>query len=290
MTNTVRYAGQTIRGPSPALWGDLSKWRTDADAGRCAFQFDDYLDSPRFATNGTTYERGWACFADDGPTVNQGAEADLSEGECGTLVLTQDGSTDNDEVWMQKGNNNGAYMLAMDTTAGEGYKFAFEARFKTSTVVDDVQSLFLGIMNPGGAAADTKVDDTGVMQDADWIGFNTVHVNGGTAGTNALLTFSYKATGQTVQNLITDLQTLVADTWYKVGFIYDPSAIAAKRIKVFVAGAEKTTYVTSTLVQTATFPEDVEMCPIIGTKLGAATAGTLSVDWLAFGQYFDQAG
>ena len=66
--------------------------------------------------------------------------------------------------------------------------------------------------------------------------------------------------------------------------------VAAKRIKIFLNGAEQSTYVTSTLVQTATFPEDVEMCPLVGSKAGAATASTVSIDWIAHGQYVDQAG
>ncbi len=71
----------------------------------------------------------------------------------------------------------------------------------------------------------------------------------------------------------------VADTYVKVGFRYNPAAPAAKRIAVFVNGAEQNTYVTQTNIETATFPDGERLSPVWCVKVGAASESKAQMDW-----------
>ena len=77
----------------------------------------------------------------------------------------------------------------------------------------------------------------------------------------------------------------MADTYVKAGFIYDPTAPANKRIKVFVDNVESSTYVTSTLIAAATFP-DAEALTFAAIMKGIAGSVALeaAIDWWAFAQ------
>ena len=74
--------------------------------------------------------------------------------------------------------------------------------------------------------------------------------------------------------------TMVADTFMKLGFVYDPLAPTAKRITVYVDGVASTTYVTGTNIATATFPDGEEMSPIMHLKAAADDDFTLTADWV----------
>lgn len=280
----MRYAGFANRGPSVNIWGDIGKWRADNASGRCGFFFDDFLPAPYIAATGAS--GNWYAYIDTSNLVTGVAAATLADGAMGVVDLYHD-ATDNDSPAMQFASMVTGAPFKISDTAGEDFKLAFECRFAVDSVVDDVNSIFLGLGEEAFAANDCKVDDTGVMADKDFIGFDSVHTNGGTTGTNAILTFRYKKNGQTQQTKIATLQTMVASTWYKVGFVIDPSADTTKRGKVFLNGAEQTTYVTGTNIATATFPDGEEVGPVLINKAGTGTAGHLYLDWVCVGQYCD---
>ena len=139
--------------------------------------------------------------------------------------------------------------------------------------------MFLGLAEEGSAAADF-ITDADAMADKDFIGFKIL------ADALTTLKFVYKKAGQTEQVVFSYGTAIAVDTWYKVGFIYDPSATAAKKITAYVDNVEQTTYVTSTNLAAATFPLGEEMSPIFGVKNSAATAKKLKLDWYALLQQF----
>jgi hypothetical protein len=121
------------------------------------------------------------------------------------------------------------------------------------------------------------VDNTGEVKDADMIGFRVKHDNG------EELDFVYRKNGQSVVEAIANIQALAADTYIKLGFLLNPSAEPAKRIKLFVNGSELTTYITDTNIEAATFPAGEELSPICHIKNGTAAGSSLSLDWWIVG-------
>lgn len=283
MANLFQEAvGKAERGLTPELWAKiLSKHQFDPSSA--GFFFDDFIAGPYIAATGTS--GNWYAYIDTGNLITKPTGITLGYGEMGCCSLYNDG-TDNDSPAMCLAGGNIGAPFKISDTAGEDFLLAFEARFQVSSVADDVMAVFLGLAEEATPANDCKVDDTGVMVDKDFIGFDSVHTNGGTTGTNAVLGFRYKKNGQTQQTVITTLQTMVASTWYKVGFVYDPSQPTEKRIRIFLDGAEQSTYVTGANIAAATFPDGEELVPTFISKAGAATASNLILDWVACGQLF----
>jgi hypothetical protein len=273
------HRGQNTSGLSPRLWAKIYGSMMEPDGGgRLVFAGDDFLAVKDADTYTDLFsEMGYSSYIDTGGTLVQ-----LADEIGGVLGLTND-NTDNDEVWLQAGQATSVFGAISDT-AGSDFLTAFECRVKVSSIADDVASVFCGLAEEGCPANSMKTDNTGVLASKDYIGFDTVHVNSGTAGTNALVNFVYRKAGQTAVALIESVHTLVADDFVKLGFLYDPKAPAAKRIKVFVNNVEQATYGTATQIATATFPDGEEMAPLFGIKNGSGTADELALDWWAYAQ------
>jgi hypothetical protein len=266
-------------GLSPRLWGRVSGSMMASDGSkRLVLAGDDFL----CPTNSDTYTRlyskmNYTSYIDtSGTLLGSGTE------KAGVLAMYHT-NTDNKETWLQSGDA-ASVLGAISDVAANAHLTAFECRFKVNSVVDDVNAIFLGLAEEATVAENAKVDDTGVMVNKDYIGFDSVHTNGGTAGTNAILRWVYKKSGQTAATKIATLQTMVADTWYKVGFVYDPNAPTAKRITCYLDNVKQSTYITGTNIATATFPDGEEMGFLAGIKSGTGTAGYLYLDWWAYAQ------
>ena len=268
------YSQEAIWADCP--WDDIgrgidgSKWELDPH------NFPDYtaVSNPTIAAGSAINPLlPGAVYYDTGNNIRKAADEPY-----GAVSFISD-TSDNDEQWFQTGGNAGGSILLNKRTNTNGCPFvAMDACFKTNSVVDDVTSLFIGVGEEGMAVANTKVDDTGVMADKDFLGFGTVHTNGGTTGTNAKLAVIYKKNGQTQQTVIAVLATLVADTVYRVGFTRFPSVHPDTRgITFWYNNSRQKVGVTETALAAATFPDGEEMAPLIGRKNGTTTAGTLKV-------------
>ena len=291
------YNGANTSFLSPRLWNRVTGSIMAADGNKRLFVKGDDFNQFTGATTAYYGSAGpYTGYIDTGCTITQSVGFD-----CGVAKLLQDG-TDNDEVWLSPGSVT-SQLGALSATAATQYLTAFECRFKTSSIVDDVVSLFMGLAPEGYAVSNTKKDDVGIMANAatlanaSFIGFETIHYNGATStaawngatalvpavGQNAKMYFRYRLSGQ---NAITvaKVQTLVADTWYKVGFILDPAAVPAKRITIYVDNVEQSTYVTKTMMDAATFPTDIYMNPLFGCHAGAGTTSSTYIDWWACAQ------
>ena len=87
------------------------------------------------------------------------------------------------------------------------------------------------------------------------------------------------------ENVVENVQDVVAATWYKFGFVYDPTAPATQRVTSYVDNVAQGTFITQTNIETAEFPDSdlLKFCATI--KVGADTvADTFDMDWWAFGQ------
>jgi len=277
------HKGANTTGLSPRIWSRLSGSMMASDGNkRLVLVGDDFTSFYGTVTAKVgDYSGGYKSYEESGGSITQ-----LATHTGGVIAITSDG-TDNDDMALAAGGATGVFGAISDT-AGSDYVTAFEVRFRVSTVADDTGAFFVGLTEEGLAAVASMTDDTGVMASKDHIGFATVHRNGGTAGTNAVLKFVYQKAGQTQVIKIAALETLVADTWYKAGFVCDPSAIPSKRIAVYLDNVEQSTYVTATNIATASgsaFPDGEELTFSALTHQGGATgAHSLLLDWWAFGQ------
>lgn len=273
MTAIVEHRGlNSGRGPSPAIWADFDK----ADLLRPGLSnhvFDDFTNvvsdvSLYYHSNGNT----WKTIEDSGSVVAQSATA----GRIGALTLTMD-NTDNDEIYMQFGSATGN-LFKLD--ASSGTKFWYECRFKVSVVTDSTYDLIVGLAEEGAAAADA-ITDADAYVDKDFIGFRVPAADGNG------LDFFWKKSGQTEVELIADAATLVADTYVKVGFVFDPDAPTTKRIKVYVDGVESNTYGTYTQMAAATFPSGEELTPFFAIKAASGAIRVLTLDWVRAAQIIE---
>lgn len=273
MTTQVKYAGASNRGLSGNLWKtcDIDAFRNNPELG--FFFYDEFLNSSQKITDQNVQD--YASYIDTGVTLTQLATA------TGGVLQVAGNDADNDEGHLQAGGSTGVQAVISDT-AGADFELWFEARFRSVTsVADNGVSIFLGLAEEGLTAADSLVDDTGALKTtADFIGFHNLHADGDA------MEFKYQKASQAVQVKTSGALALAANTWYKVGFRYQPKAVTAKRIAIFVDNVELTTYVTGTNIAAATFPDAEELVLTLLTKVGAASECKVDLDWWALAQRF----
>ncbi len=264
-------------GLSPRLWGRVTGSMMASDGSKRLVLVGDDFNAPKAADTYTDVysEVAYTSYIDTGGTI-----LGLADENGGVLALAMD-NTDNDEIWMEAGD--GTIQLGqISDTAGSSYLTAFECRVKFSSITNGVCSFFAGLAKPGLAAGDTLVDDTGAFKaTSQCIGFRNL-----LDGDN--IQFVYQAVADSAVTINNSAAgTLVADTFIKLGFIFDPDAAASKRITVYVDNTELSTYVTATQVATATFPDAEALTFLFGSKntIGTTPSTTESaIDWWAFAQ------
>lgn len=250
----------TDRTPSPSLWGSCP-WSpgvggaTDPRLGQGFF--DDFQQTPAAGAAVTVTNIGpYRRFGDTASTITDAA---LLGGALTFTCANADEST-------SLGSLVAPYKIV--STTG---KLWYECRFKISSIAATTCNVFVGLVGTTAASAVipiTATDDT--MADIDFLGF--------IVKSTGLVDWRYKASGQTVQNPIASIAQLVADTYIKLGFLYDPGAPSANRISAFVNGVKQTTYITGTNIAAATFPSTALLAPILA-HTNMATKGTSTYDW-----------
>lgn len=247
----------TVRGVSESILNKLSFEKAGLYGRDGYTYFNDFLA----ATAAIVSYSGTGC------TV--GGTPDLAGGG---IRISMDGTANDEASWGPSDANTAPY--AINTASNLG-RVAFEIRLRKSLVSNNSLAFVAGLGKRGLVADNLLADSTGALADVDFIGFQVLNAAGGTVN------FVYRKTGQTLQTAIAGVATLTADTFVKLGFVYDPRAETSKRIRVFVNGTESTTYVTGTNIAAATFPLAVALNPVCGAIVGSgAAAATLDADWL----------
>ena len=163
-------------------------------------------------------------------------------------------------------------------TAADAKKLWFEARVKKASVTDEGSAMYVGLgwdHTTGTSVAVTTclTDDEAELGAFSFLGFLCDLSNADSWD------FTYMADAQTAVTKIAGVDVAVADTFVKLGFVYDPDAPSTKRIKVFVNNVEQTTYVTATNIGTATFPDAEPMAMVWAVKVGTAAESKAQMDW-----------
>lgn len=277
------------RGMSPRLWSRVHGQMVSPDGFSNAFlAMDDFTNfggiapAASITLPSTTVPGplGYGLYIDG--TTTQGSILPINSEDGGVARLLT-GATDNHETWIsaqgQVGVLGGIFAAISGSQAPR--LTVFEARVRMSSVADDVGAFFVGLGQAGSAVADQKVDNTGVLADRNFIGFNTVHRNGGAAGTNALLNTQYRRSGQ-AQQTVGSAVTITADTWYKLGFVYDP--LDSERVKFYINNIQQGATLDAAAVAATLFPSNGRLTFVAGVKNGSAAAASLDIDWWAFYQ------
>jgi hypothetical protein len=263
----------TCRGPSSIIWGDISEWQDDMRAGRAIVIFDDFVTPYVHAT--TVVKGGKYTLQDTGVLIRGDSTAVNTVNELGVTLFSN--AAANEEGHMQWGSGSGAFRISPND--GQKGKVAFEARIKVNSIAANAAYLFFGL-GTGTVAADYLVDDTGALIATEaFVGFRA------DAATAAGLDTIYQEASQTIQEVEANSATLVADTWTKIGYLYDPTQVdKSKRIRFFQDGTEISAANSTQLANATLFPDTGLMSPMILYKAGAGT-GVLRADWVTAGMY-----
>jgi len=266
----VSHRGQSGgRGLSPRVWAKLFGSALSPDGASNAYDIDDDFLSFGAAAAGLYVSEGglYKSYEDTGAAISQIAT------EVGGVINISVDADDDQEAWLASGANTGVLGKISDTASADKL-LIFEARFRPSQIA--AGNLFIGL-GEEGLAAENTIDDSGDLASKDLIGFA---VNEDAPST---LTFVYRKAGQALQTPIASLATLVAATWCKVGFVYDPNADPSKRISVYVDNEESDTHVTATNIAAATFPDGEELAFLVGVK-NVTDIMSIDLDWWKFAQ------
>ena len=284
-------SAHTGRWLSPALW---AKCPLEMVAAGRADAYPDGDDFKWMATedgsDDATLPSGYQKYIDTSNTIRVVAATETIY--YGALALTTD-ATDNDAPVIHRviGTNAGSSVVApvvITDTAGSAFPLYFEARLKKASVTDNQCAFAIGLV--GGihtaVAANNGLleDNTGDIVDSiSFIGFRAKHDNG------EELDFVYQDGGQTAPvETIANIAALSADTYFKVGFRFDPNADSSKRITIYYNGMPQSTYVTATNIAATTFPKGDMLAFCAGMKNGEATATSMTIDWWKMVQVYSQ--
>jgi hypothetical protein len=248
------------------ITGNLAYWDTHRcriiDAiGASVTKYTEHFVAP--PTDDTTANLlGWIT-ATDHNAITQPASL------TGGVIEVPCGNTDNDEYYTQLGlATNEPFVIGGAAGIANGYPVYFGARVKALEHADE--AYFVGLAEAGCAAANFLTDNSGVVADKDFIGFNTL------TATPDAWNMTWKKSGQAVQT--TAGVAVNAADWHIFEFFYDGSTT----VTFFIDGVASTTTATTTA---ATFPGAEEMSPILAVKTGEAVLKRLQVDWLRVFQF-----
>lgn len=279
MPAIVNYAGQsnTYRRLSGNLWKGCDFARMAHEPGSYAFHYDDFHNFSKHISDQATQQ--YATYIDTGVTFLQ------LNGYKDGAVQVAGNDADNDEGHMTTGGGTGSSYI-ISTTAGEKRRLWFESRFKIhGYVTDNSLGMFLGLAEEALNAAGTLVADTGEVGSKDLIGFQILCADGDA------LKFCYRKAGQSKVLVFTWSTALAIDTWYNVGFRFDPDAPDAEKISIYINNTLQSTFVTATNLAAATFPNGEELALLWSTIVGTGSQeNKVSLDYWAVAQEIENGG
>ncbi len=215
-------------------------------------------------------------------TTSSGAVTQITSEADAPGILRLTSTADNDEAVIQLGNglDVGAFRLQKP--------FVWEARVRlnAAAIVADDHGFFMG-MAIGGAAGAAIADllftsGDAIYATADLVGFQ--HLDGESTALDAM----YQASGETktdgaVNTDLDTVQTLVAGTWYKLGFRFNVTR--PRSLEWYVDGV-KAAEIGETDVTAAEFPDadSAFMQPTFGMRGADTSNAYLDIDWTACAQ------
>lgn len=275
----LSYKGAAQSGLSPALWGDLPVEQWAAMDGGNLFR-DDFHDCAKYSASGATHGGKYAAYttATSSSITGSSAAADLN----GVALFTPNAAA-NTELYL--GTEGAVVFTPTNATTPVGKQFAFECRINKNDIAAN-GGFFVGLCDPGLAfAAGSLVDTTYILlSTGNFLGFFV----DATVGTSVDAVF--QAASQAKQTNIAAAKTLVAATYVKLGFRFDPIGASGsqgplKMIRWFVDGVEQSTWVTAANISAVTFPSSKPLAlAMLWKQKSGSVAETGGIDWWQVGQ------
>lgn len=223
---------------------------------RVGFQFfDDFLTLPLDDTTANPSTAKWVSDTATGAiTLPKVA---------GGVVAVACGGVDNNETYIQFGGAGSDTCAPFSITDVSDKALWFECRVKAVEHADE--GVFIGLAEEGSAAANFLADNSGVVADKDFIGFNIL------TATPAAWNITWRKNGQAVQAAAA--AAVNADDWHTFGFYFDGEST----VTFYIDGVAHATTATTSA---ATFPSAQLMAPIIAVKTGEGVAKSVQVDYI----------
>jgi len=266
--DTLNATADTSRNRTPAIWYDVPIEEIMVDPMKGSYLFDDFKWG--INTGKTPVASGpYDVYGDTGVIFRQ----EVASQSTGVVELTGN-DADNDEGVLATGP-----MALISDAAANARKVVFEARVNVASITDEAIGWFVGLGYDAGSFATCAqttclTDDEADLQAWSFLGF---HVD---LSDCDALDWVYRAEGQAQTVKTAGFLVPVVDTWYKLGFRYDPDFPSSKRIKVYLNGVEQaSSAITATEIATATFPDEEAMGMVFAGKVGTAAAVDLRMDW-----------
>lgn len=260
--NVTQYSGagsvsaDTSRSPSDSIWSDCPWAEINHGYKPGIAFFDDFLNGPRVAAGAEAAYGAYRGFADTGGLVADGGEWG------GTLNLSSDGDNE--------GASFRTSCAPFQIARGQG-KFWFEARVKTSDISDTKHGLFVGLMADNALTATVPITAAGAIADVNIVGFHKLEGDGDQMDT------VYKADGVTQVTLQADAVSLTADTYVKVGIVFNPRN---NELSFYRNGVKLSTTYTMASAAGTDFPNDVRLGLVVAVlNATGTTPGSSEIDW-----------
>jgi hypothetical protein len=264
-------SGDTSRDPSPAIWARMPVASVRAGAVSGVFLRDDFGS---FNKTAATTEGNW------------GAELNYAQFGSATGTITAGTGTGGEAIFGATADNEGISIRTLSTPfkiSRTNLRFAFECRIKTSLITDTKHDIFVGLLQDVALTATVPITAAGAIADTNLVGFFRPETARSVAGTGgAIMNTVYKADGVTAVNVQTDAVTLVADTYQKLGMLYEPSGDAAGTFTLafYANGVRLSTIKQIPSAAGTDFPNDLGLglCFAVLDATGS-TPGTSTIDW-----------
>ena len=228
----------------------------------------DFADFPKVLANVTGTVGPWNVFTGaDANTFIMGGDV-----QGGTLQVNLP-ATDNADAYVKLGGNSYAIVWTPEDDTfpyTHHARVRFATRFLLTSVTDNTIAFFAGLGSVIPQTALLTANDSALI-DGNFVGFKTLQADG-----DALL-FTYQDAGQAEVNIA--LGAISANTWYRVGFDYNPAAKPAERLTIWLNDEKFSTFVTQTTINAVGFPSSTDsayagMSPTFGAKNGSAAANS----------------
>lgn len=285
MVNTIKFrrnlatadTADTAREPSDAIWARMRTNELQLDKKRGFFIHENFVDLAVLATPTITtealYSKGWKAFGSSGGTI---LPAKLEGG--GGIILTE--SDDNEGIGLAM------IQTPFQIDRGKGM-FGWEARLKVNSVADTRFGLLAGLGDQQTLTATVPITAAGALADENLVGWHRLEADGDQ------LDVVYKADGVTAVTVQADAiptgLSLAADTFFKIGMLYEPFGMYGDYQASFWFNGVRTT----TLKQIPTgdgtdFPNDVDLGLLFAMLCASGDDAITTIDWVQAAQHFIQ--
>ncbi len=292
-------AADTNRHPTPSIWADCPVGAIKEDPTYGFHMFEDFVGFGKTAAVASNVGRyageqsAWISFEDTSCTLTELIQTTPdSNGVLRSLLVATAHKANILEYGYGTAYSSGSTGPFIYTDAVGG-KLWFEARVRFNVIGASTNMFFMGLAQSGCAVAPaaatsstTLFDSSDGVGNVDLLGFDVLQ-----AGPSVLRSvYGLNAVARTNAGTA---QTLVAATWYKMGFIVDPLApftklssgvSVRKKVRWFIDGVE-----TQSLSDTSTspFPTAKVMTPTFHSQNGGSGAtGTIDIDYIRAAQVY----